>query len=69
MPVMLRVAPLQMQWCLACHRSAPQHIGPLRDVFLMRDRPPLTAQEIQHLNRLLHLQSTRRLTDCSTCHR
>lgn len=69
MPLMVRVAPLEMQWCLACHRSAPQHVGPLGDVFLMRDKAPLTEQEVRQLNRLLQLQSTRRLTDCSTCHR
>jgi hypothetical protein len=39
------------------------------EVFQMRDRRPLTAQEVEQLNRLLHLQGTRRLTDCSTCHR
>ncbi|TFW29002.1 cytochrome c3 family protein [Massilia horti] len=69
MPVLVRVASLEMQWCLACHRSAPQHVGPLSDVFLMQDKRPLSAQEVTQLNRMLHLQSTRRLTDCSTCHR
>jgi hypothetical protein len=69
MPVMVRVASLQMQWCLACHRSAPAHVRFPAEVFQMRDRRPLTAQEVEQLNRLLHLQGTRRLTDCSTCHR
>jgi hypothetical protein len=69
MPLMLRTGQLEMQWCLACHRNARQHIRPLADVFLMQDRRPLTPQEVTQLNRLLHIQSTRRLTDCSTCHR
>lgn len=69
MPLMLRTAQLEMQWCLGCHRNARQHIRPLADVFLMRDERPLSAQDITQLNRLLQIQSTRRLTDCSTCHR
>jgi hypothetical protein len=69
MPLMLRTGQLDMQWCLACHRNASQHIRPLADVFLMQDKRPLTAQEITQLNRLLQIQSKSRLTDCSTCHR
>jgi hypothetical protein len=69
MPVMLRVASLEMQWCLACHRSAPRHVRPLSEVFQMRERGPLTPREVEQLSRILQLQGTRRLTDCSTCHR
>ena len=43
MPLMRRVAPLTMQWCLDCHRNPGPRNGTLA--------------------------STRRLTDCSTCHR
>jgi hypothetical protein len=46
MPRIRRVASLDMQWCLACHRDPAAHVA----------KP----------NRLL---GTRRLTDCSTCHR
>ncbi|CAD6561300.1 cytochrome c3 family protein [Paraburkholderia sabiae] len=69
MPLTARVASLDMQWCLQCHRNAPRHIRPLADVFKMSDIRPLSQQEIGQLNRLFHLQDTRRLTDCSTCHR
>ncbi|SEJ14341.1 cytochrome c3 family protein [Paraburkholderia diazotrophica] len=69
MPLTARVASLDMQWCLQCHRTAPRHIRPLADVFEMTDVRPLSQQEIGQLNRLFHLQDTRRLTDCSTCHR
>ena len=69
MPLTWRVASLNMQWCLGCHRSAPQHIRPLSEVFSMTANRPLSQQEIAQLNRLCHLQDTRRLTDCSTCHR
>lgn len=69
MPVVWRVASLDMQWCLACHRSAPQHVRPLGDVFTMTEFKPLSKQEIEQIARLYHLQDARRLTDCSTCHR
>jgi hypothetical protein len=69
MPLMLRVSSLNMQWCLNCHRSAPRNVRPLNQVFRMTDQAPLSDQEIKQLNRLYQLQSTRRLTDCSTCHR
>jgi len=69
MPLMKREATLDMQWCLACHRSDTHHIGPLDRVFAMDPGAPLTAEEQQRLQRLLHINSQRRLTDCSTCHR
>jgi len=69
MPLTSRVSSLNMQWCLQCHRNAPQNIRPLAEVFSMTDTRPLSKQEIMQLNRLYQLQDTRRLTDCSTCHR
>jgi hypothetical protein len=69
MPLTSRVASLDMQWCLQCHRNAPQHVRPLTEVFSMTDMQPLSAQEIRQLDRLYRLQDTRRMTDCSTCHR
>jgi hypothetical protein len=69
MPLIRRVSSLNMQWCLQCHRHAKQHIRPLAEVFLMTDAQPLSQQEIAQLSRLYRLQDTRRLTDCSTCHR
>jgi hypothetical protein len=69
MPLTWRVASLDMQWCLQCHRNAGQHVGPQRDVFLMADARPVRPQDMVSLARQGQLQSTRRLTDCSTCHR
>lgn len=69
MPLTWRVAPLEMQWCLACHRDAQRHIRPRQEVFSMADVQPVSQQEAAQLARLYHLQDTRRLTDCSTCHR
>jgi Cytochrome c7 and related cytochrome c/Class III cytochrome C family len=69
MPLMRRVATLDMQWCLHCHRSAPEHVRPLSQVFSMEPVKPLSADEIRQLDRLYRLQGAGRLTDCSTCHR
>lgn len=68
MPLTWRAAPLQMQWCLACHRNPAPHLHARGDVFRM-DLAPTSADEAQSLARLMRLQSTQRLTDCSTCHR
>ncbi|HJV52222.1 MAG TPA: cytochrome c3 family protein [Noviherbaspirillum sp.] len=68
MPLTTRVASLDMQWCLECHRNAQQRIRPKSEVFSMTAARP-SPQEAAQLARLYHLQDTRRLTDCSTCHR
>ncbi|HJW57943.1 MAG TPA: cytochrome c3 family protein [Burkholderiaceae bacterium] len=69
MPLLWRKASLDMQWCLQCHRNAPAHVRPLREVFSMTDAKPLSTREIEQIARLYRLQDARRLTDCSTCHR
>jgi hypothetical protein len=69
MPLTWRVAPLQMQWCLGCHRNAGPHVGPPSKVFSMDpqkgDEVRRSAAVVQHRP----LPSRQRLTDCSTCHR
>lgn len=69
MPLMLRQAPLDMQWCLGCHRAGGGALRPLSEVFLMGDSRPLSAADLAQLRRLMQLQSRSRLQDCSTCHR
>jgi hypothetical protein len=68
MPLTWRTSPLQMQWCLACHRDPAPHLRS-KDVVFAMDAPPPTSEEAARLARLLKLQGERRLTDCSTCHR
>jgi hypothetical protein len=69
MPLTWRTASLEMQWCLHCHRNAPQHIRPLSQVLSMTPQKPLSAEEVRQLDRLYHLRSQDALTNCSTCHR
>jgi hypothetical protein len=66
MPLMQRVAPLTMQWCLACHRDPAPHLHRPDRVFTMA---PAEPGESRALMQFYRIQSTRRLTDCSTCHR
>jgi cytochrome c7-like protein len=68
MPLTWRTAPLEMQWCLACHRDPGPHLRPQGAVFSMDAARPQRAETARLLD-AAHLQSTRRLTDCSTCHR
>jgi hypothetical protein len=64
MPLEWRSAPLLMQWCLDCHRDPQPHLRPRELVFSMTPTTALGARAAP-----VALQSTRRLTDCSTCHR
>jgi hypothetical protein len=66
MPLIRRVASLQMQWCLECHRDPEPHRRKSSLVFEMRP-----TSEVRAAGGLpdTKIQSTRRLTDCSTCHR
>lgn len=69
MPLTRRVASLDMQWCVACHRDPQHHLRPPGQVVNTTPMAPLSDEEIALLRRLYNLQDTRRLTDCSTCHR
>ena len=68
MPLTWRAQPLQMQWCLACHRDPAPHLRPHDQLFDMQ-APRVSADEAHNLARLMQLESRRRMTDCSTCHR
>ena len=57
-----------MQWCLQCHRDPGPHLRPHGQLFDMA-APRLSEDEARNLAQLLKIESTRRMTDCSTCHR
>jgi Cytochrome c7 and related cytochrome c len=63
MPLTARAAPLEMQWCLGCHRNPVPHLRAPEKVFEMRP-----TSDFGRAPRIA-LDSERRLTDCSTCHR
>jgi hypothetical protein len=66
MPRIERVASLEMQWCLGCHRDPAPHLRPPDQVFNMA-APPADARVQASL--AAKLLPRERLTDCSTCHR
>ena len=67
MPRIERVASLEMQWCLGCHRDPAPHLRRPQDVFDMASRPPQDPRVRAEL--AAGLLPVQRLTDCSTCHR
>lgn len=68
MPVIMRQQPLDMRWCLSCHRDpAPRLVAP-DQVFSMPPQAPSGADQ-QRILELLQQRSPERLTHCSTCHR
>lgn len=69
MPLTWRAAPLQMQWCLACHRNPQPHLHPPAEVTAMPPPTPVSADDAAQLARLMQLHDGRRRSDCSTCHR
>lgn len=67
MALTARVAPLTMQWCLDCHRDPAPNLRPPDQVFNQRWQSPNVELGPQLL-RAYHID-TRRLADCSLCHR
>ena len=68
MPLTRQATPLTMQWCLACHRDPARQLRPRDEIFNMqwhaRDQLALGKRLVQ----AYHID-TRRMTDCSLCHR
>jgi len=69
MPLMRQVVPLQMEWCLRCHRHPEEQLRPRSEVFNpkweTRDQASLGAR----LAREYGIRSAPDLTSCSNCHR
>jgi hypothetical protein len=69
MPMMWKAEPLNMEWCLGCHRAPERHLRPTDEVFNMRWTPPddqiARGRELVRERRI----PVDRLSDCYTCHR
>ena len=70
MPLVARAAPLQMGWCLDCHRDPGPRLRPPEALHTMGWSPPddggaLAAALLERWD----TPSTAVLTDCSACHR
>jgi hypothetical protein len=68
MPIMKRVEPLSMRWCMSCHSDPAPHLRPPDQVFSMHP-DAIDDKQVRSLARLLQIESQQRMTDCSTCHR
>lgn len=69
MPLLRRSAPLQMSWCLDCHRDPAKHLRPPESVTDMGWERPDDPAYGEHLAAAAGIQGEWRLTSCSTCHR
>jgi len=69
MALMRSEHPLQMRWCLECHRNPEPHLRPREEVFNMKwtadDRLALGTRLAEEY----HLRTQADITSCSTCHR
>jgi hypothetical protein len=67
MPLMWQAEPLQMQWCLECHRDPTPHLRPADRVFDMEwTPPPDQGARGKELAAARHVET---LQSCSYCHR
>jgi hypothetical protein len=70
MPLMIQAQPLQMEWCLDCHRAPEKYLRPREEVFNMAWRAPSDQLEQgTRLKREYDVASVQHLTSCSVCHR
>ncbi len=67
MPLTYRYKPLEMKWCLSCHRSPELYVRPREHVFDMEWKPP--QDQMAMGLKLVQQYKIQRLQDCYTCHR
>jgi hypothetical protein len=71
MPLTAQAKPMTMQWCLDCHRDPEKRLVP--EDRITQSRPydqPIADDQLRRIHaHVLAVQRTRKLTDCSTCHR
>jgi hypothetical protein len=64
MPLTWRQESMQMRWCLDCHWTPEEHVGPRSAVFAMTAPTP----SIDERRELAEAYRLRKPTDCSNCH-
>jgi hypothetical protein len=70
MPLIRRVASLQMEWCISCHRNPMPNLRPQSAIFTMGWQPPADQKNYgEKLAREYHIRPPMAITSCSTCHR
>jgi hypothetical protein len=67
MPLTALAHPIQMQFCVDCHRHPEKYVRPRAEVFNLHYVPTISQEELgAQLVRAYHIKSK---TDCYTCHR
>src|SRR5439155_7416875 len=70
MPMTWRTQTLYMKWCVDCHRAPQNQIRPQSEIYNMGWRSAANQQSLgEQLVAQYHIDTTGRLTNCSTCHR
>jgi hypothetical protein len=70
MPLTRKTQTLYMAWCLECHRNPQKFIRPRDKIYDMTWQPAQDRHdEGQRLVAQYHVDTSGRLTNCSTCHR
>jgi hypothetical protein len=70
MPLIFQAAPLNMGWCVDCHRNPEAVLRPADQVFNMEWKAPANQAEVgAQFAHERKIRSTADLTSCSTCHR
>jgi hypothetical protein len=70
MPLVFQASPLNMDWCLNCHRHPEQNVRPKDQVFNMDWKAPANQEEMgKELVAEYKIRTVNELTSCSTCHR
>jgi hypothetical protein len=65
MPLTWKANTLHMRWCLDCHRSPENHVGPRSVVFANSANPMVnTAEDFAEIQKY----QVRKQTNCSACH-
>jgi hypothetical protein len=67
MALMWKVASLQMEWCVSCHRDPGPSLQPRETIALLDWQPGADRAVVGA--RLMKEYNVRTRTDCSTCHR
>jgi hypothetical protein len=70
MPLTRKTQTFYMKWCIDCHRAPQQFVRPSDKIYDMTWQPSQDRQgEGERLVVQYHVDTTGRLTNCSTCHR
>ena len=70
MPLIFQAAPLNMGWCIDCHRNPEAVLRAPDQVFNMEWKAPANQAELgAQFAHERKIRSTADLTSCSTCHR